>query len=214
MYFHKTNRLVQRFFPAFTWQIPTQEKVVYLTFDDGPVPEVTEYVLDALASYQARATFFCVGENVARYPALFRRVLAGGHRVGNHTYNHLNGWRTPDETYFDNVQRCASAMRAAGYAPNPAARQLFRPPYGRITRDQTRLIQPTHQIVMWDVLTADFDAQLSAEQCYARAIQHTEPGSLVIFHDSYKARRNLEYALPRYLRTLHQRGYTFLSLPA
>ncbi|QHT66484.1 polysaccharide deacetylase family protein [Rhodocytophaga rosea] len=204
MYWHKNNFLVKKLYPSFLWNKPTHTKEIYLTFDDGPIPEVTEWVLEQLAAYQAKATFFCVGDNIRKHPFVFTKVKQGGHSIGNHTYNHLNGWKTPVSDYFTNVQAC---QQVAGIPVH-----LFRPPYGKITRKQAAHIQQTHQIVMWDVLSGDFDQQLPAQVCLRKSIQHTENGSIVVFHDSIKAWKNLKEVLPAYLAHFSALGYTFQSL--
>lgn len=206
MFLHKTNFLLRAAYPTLRWRVPTAERLAYLTFDDGPVPDVTDFVLEQLARYQARSTFFCIGDNVRKHPDVFDRVLAAGHAVGNHTFNHLNGWQTPEATYLRNVQACQAVL--------PTGTRLFRPPYGRITRRQARAILPTHDVVMWDVLTGDFSPDLSPERVLQKTVQHTEPGSIVVFHDSVKAFRSLRYALPRVLDALTDRGYRFATVPS
>jgi peptidoglycan/xylan/chitin deacetylase (PgdA/CDA1 family) len=204
MYWHKNNFLLQWLYPSFIWHKSRSEKYIYLTFDDGPVPDVTEWVLHTLQPYQAKATFFCVGDNIRKYPQVYEKVTQGGHTIGNHTFNHLNGWKTPREEYLDNVARF---RQVAGRDV-----QLFRPPYGKITRQQATGIRPTHQIIMWDVLSGDFDQNLSPADCLKKSIMHTEQGSIIIFHDSLKAWKNLEYVLPRYLEHFHSCGYKFEKL--
>ena len=206
MYFHKTPWPLRLLHPHLLWSQPTREPRIYLTFDDGPVPEVTEWVLETLAAWQAKATFFCVGNNVRKYPALFEEVVAHGHRVGNHTFHHLNGWRTSLPDYLANVERCRQVLEL------PGAKLLFRPPYGRMTRAQARQLRQHYQIVMWDVLTGDFDPNLSPDQCLRNALRHTRGGSIVIFHDSLKARKNLQYTLPRYLEHFSRAGYHFETI--
>lgn len=204
MYWHKNNFLVRTLYPSFTWRIPTGNKEIYLTFDDGPIPDVTEWVLDKLSVYQAKATFFCVGDNIRKHASVFEKVKQGGHAIGNHTYHHLNGWNTPTQAYINNVE---TFQQEAGMAVD-----LFRPPYGKITRKQAAIIRQTHRIIMWDVLSGDFDQHLHPQTCLHKSIQHTESGSIIIFHDSLKAWKNLEYVLPRYLTYFSDRGYTFNRL--
>jgi peptidoglycan/xylan/chitin deacetylase (PgdA/CDA1 family) len=204
MYWHKNNFFLQWLYPSFVWHKSRLEKILYITFDDGPIPEVTEWVLTILQEYEAKATFFCVGENIIKHSQVFQQVKQAGHTIGNHTYNHLNGWKTNREGYLDNVEKF---NEAAG--PDV---QLFRPPYGKITRQQARVVSQTHQIIMWDVLSGDFDQHLSPEECLRKSIVHTEQGSIIIFHDSLKARQNLQYVLPRYLAHFHSLGYRFEKL--
>jgi len=204
-----TPRPVQALLPGFTWRKPQADKTVYLTFDDGPIPEVTEFVLAELQKYQAQATFFCVGDNIQKYPHLAQRAVVVGHQLANHTFNHLRGRKTPATEYLTNVQACATTLQAV---TNIKINNLFRPPYGSLTRTQYKLLKPDFQIIMWDVLTYDFDQQLLPEICLQRALQNTKPGSIVVFHDSLKARRNLEYVLPRYMAHLNKLGFRFKAL--
>lgn len=204
LFLHKSPRLLKQIYADCTWHIPTQEKVVYLTFDDGPIPEITDWVLQQLADYDAKATFFCIGENVVNHPAVFERVLAAGHRIGNHTHNHLNGWKTPNKIYWQNIAECQEVLPPT---------TLFRPPYGRITFAQIKPLLAQYQIVMWDVLTGDFEKYLSPEHCLKKTLKHTRNGSIVVLHDSIKAWRNMSYVLPRLLQDLSERGYRFEVLP-
>jgi peptidoglycan/xylan/chitin deacetylase (PgdA/CDA1 family) len=209
MRFFRIPRLVQQFLPGFTWRKPGPERVIYLTFDDGPIPEITDFVLTTLAAHDARATFFCVGDNVRKHPEIARRVVQAGHRLGNHTFNHLKGWQTSLPDYLHNIALCEAAL-----APflEDGQQKLFRPPYGRMLRDQFRQLRKNYQVVMWEVLTYDFDARLPAEVCLAKAIRHTGPGAIVVFHDSLKASANLRFVLPRYLAHLAGQGYRFETL--
>jgi peptidoglycan/xylan/chitin deacetylase (PgdA/CDA1 family) len=203
MRFAKMPSWVQKLFPHRVWRIPTSEKKLYLTFDDGPVPEVTPFVLETLSAHGAKATFFCVGDNVRKHPDIFRRVLEAGHAVGNHTQHHLNGWETPTGDYLDNVAKCAEQVRS----------RLFRPPYGRLRPQQAALLRAQYDIVMWDVLGMDYDPNISGEQCLQNILRNASPGSIVVLHDSLKAERNLRYALPRALEHFRAEGFVFESLP-
>lgn len=209
MRFFKTSGLVRTIFPEYTWRGPAANQQIYLTFDDGPVPEVTEMVLAQLAQYQAQATFFCVGENIFRYPHLARQVAAGGHRLANHTYNHLRGWDTPTDTYTHNIACCQQQL---DLIQPPTAPKLFRPPHGRLTRAQYQKIKNEYRVIMWDVLTYDFDAALLPEVCLKQALKHTAAGSVVVFHDSVKASRHVQYVLPRFLEYFASQGYRFATL--
>lgn len=202
MYLVKTPQFIQKLFPNFTWRIPTDEKVIHLTFDDGPIPEVTPWVLDQLAQHNAKATFFCVGDNVHKHPDVLEMVRKAGHALGNHTFNHLNGWLTDNVKYFLNVRRCAHALHSS----------LFRPPYGRMKPRQGEFLQRHYRIVMWDVLSGDFDPEISAEQCLDNVLTNAKKGSIVVFHDSLKAWDKLQYVLPRVLAYFSEKGFRFQHL--
>ncbi len=190
-------------YPDFVWKIKTEEPVIYLSFDDGPVPGPTDFVLDTLRQFNAKATFFCVGGNVVKYNSIFKELVAQGHAYGNHTQHHINGWNSATTLYVDNFSKCQEQMPEAS---------LFRPPYGRITRRQASVIKQTHKIVMWDVLSRDYQQSISPEDCLKNTIRASRRGSIVVFHDSYKAETNLRYTLPRYLEHFAGKGYKFLSL--
>lgn len=200
-YFIKTPWMVRRFFSSYTWRIPTTEKAVYLSFDDGPHPVITPWVLDQLKQYQARASFFCVGNNVEQYPQIYQSILEQGHAVGNHTYHHMNGWKVSVSDYLEDIARAATLIKS----------DLFRPPYGRIRSKQAEQIKTViganAQIIMWDVLSADFDRTISKEACLDNVLSHLEAGSIIVFHDSEKAFPHLEYVLPKVLAHLQQEGY-------
>jgi len=205
MYLVKSPLLLKWYYPSLVWNKSRSDKVIYLTFDDGPIPDVTDFVLKTLKSFQAKATFFCIGDNITKYPEIFERVIGDGHRIGNHTYNHLKGWKTTDELYLRNFSKCQELT----------ATDLFRPPYGRIKKSQIKEIRkyyPNMKIIMWDVLSGDFDINLAPHKCFKNVIKHTVNGSVIVFHDSLKAFDRLEYALPRTLQYFHERGYTFETL--
>lgn len=205
---HRTPFLLPWLYPSLTWRM-TAEKRVYLTFDDGPVPGPTEFVLDELAARSIHATFFCIGDNIRKYPDIFQRIIADGHTVGNHTVNHLNGWKTDAEKYLQNVKAFDSIATEAG---QEQPTRLFRPPYGCITPKQiTRLTG--YRIIMWDVLSQDYDSKLSPQQCLRRTRKACRPGSVIVFHDSYKSQRNMEYAMPRLIDLLGEEGYDFGVIP-
>lgn len=207
---YKTPALLRRLLPGYTWLREERGKVLYLTFDDGPIPEVTPWVLEQLAQYRAQATFFAVGDNIVKHQDIAEQILAAGHRLANHTHNHLRGWETALERYLENVQQCQQELERL----NPIAAQpkLFRPPYGRITLKQAAALRPAYELVMWDVLTNDYDRSLSPEKCLREAIRCTQSGSIIVFHDSLKAQRNMQYALPRFLDHFTAQGYTFQTL--
>jgi len=206
-YFVKTPGWLKKIYGGYEWNGDTKEKQVYLTFDDGPHPEATPFVLDTLRDFNAKGTFFCIGKNVADHPEIFERIRQEGHAVGNHTYNHLNGWKTDSKTYLENIKQAAALIPS----------NLFRPPYGRITKFQARHLGvamgvKNPRVIMWDVLSADFDEKISPEQCLQNVILNVKPGSIIIFHDSRKAFSRLEYTLPRTLVYLREQGFKCLSL--
>jgi len=204
MYLIHTPKFIQSLFPNFIWRIPTVEKVLYLTFDDGPIADVTPWVLDQLAVYNAKATFFCVGENVQRHPEIIERMKREGHTTANHTHNHLSGWGSENVPYFHNVRKCAHLVDS----------DLFRPPYGRMKPRQAQFLLRHYRIVMWDVLSADFDINISEEQCLNNVLHNTKEGSIIVMHDSLKARKNMQYTLPRVLDHFSTLGYTFSKIEA
>lgn len=223
MFVHKTNFLMRALYPNFIWRIPTEKKEIFLTFDDGPIPEITEFVLEELDKYKAKATFFCIGGNIEKYPDIFQKVVYQQHTIGNHTFNHVRGWDSEDEYYVDNFRKCEniiveqslkSDVENGGIENRKSKidKRKFRPPFGRIKRSQAKEILKTHEIVMWDVLTGDYDQSLSKESVLSKALQHTEQGSIVLFHDSIKASKNMMYALPKFLEYFSERGYIFKSL--
>jgi peptidoglycan/xylan/chitin deacetylase (PgdA/CDA1 family) len=203
MYLVHTPQYVQALFPGFLWKMEGNKKEIYLTFDDGPIPEVTPWVLETLKAYNAKGTFFCVGDNIRKHPAIYDQVIQEGHTVGNHTLNHLSGWSTENITYFHNIRHCARMVDTG----------LFRPPYGKIKPSQVQFLQRHYRIIMWDVLSGDFDPGILPEACSKNVIQNAGPGSIVVFHDSLKAETNLRYALPKVLEHFTSLGYTFQALP-
>jgi peptidoglycan/xylan/chitin deacetylase (PgdA/CDA1 family) len=208
MYLVKTPWWLRALYPSLTWRIRETGKTIYLTFDDGPHETATPFVLEQLRKYNAKASFFCIGKNVAAHPAIYADILREGHSVGNHTYNHLNGWKTDDAVYLEDIAATSALVHST----------LFRPPYGRIKRSQLKKIQlqtpdSRLQTVMWDVLSGDFDTTLSPEGCLAYVLYHTKPGSIVLFHDSAKAWERMQYALPKMLEHFSKEGYVFRAIP-
>lgn len=206
-YFVKTPWWLKRIYDSYTWSMPSNEKKLYLTFDDGPHPEATPFVLKQLKQHNALATFFCIGKNVVAHPDIYNQIMNEGHVTGNHTYNHLNGWKTSNELYMKDIALASKEINS----------NLFRPPYGRITSFQAKNLKAVMQgkepkVIMWDILSADFDADCSAEQCLANVILPTVPGSIIIFHDSEKAFPKLQYVLPRMLKYFSEKGYLFKSI--
>jgi peptidoglycan-N-acetylglucosamine deacetylase len=192
------------FFSDYVWRMPTKEKIVHLTFDDGPHPTITPWVLDLLKQYDAKASFFCIGDNVLKHGEVYQRLIAEEHAVGNHTFHHLNGWKTKTGDYLQDVAKAAKVINS----------NLFRPPYGKVTAKQARglssaLKSQSARVIMWDVLSADFDTCTSAEQCKKNVLMNVGPGSIVVFHDSEKAFPNLRTALPEVLSHLKKEGYRF-----
>lgn len=215
MYFNNAEWLLSFFYPSLTWSRKETDKIIYLTFDDGPIPELTDFVLEQLKAFNARATFFCVGENIYKHPLIYKRVLQEGHRTANHTYNHLNGWKNNDHDYLNNIFKCDEVMQEVSRELGIVSsldKKLFRPPYGKIKKSQIREVIKEFEVIMWSVLTGDFDQNLSKEDCFRKAVKYTKPGSIVVFHDNLKAERNLKYCLPRYLEYFSLKGYEFRSL--
>ncbi len=194
--------ILTRMFPSLVWKVDETQKTIYLTFDDGPIPETTEWILKTLQQFNAKATFFCVGDNVRKYPELFQQILDEGHLVGNHTYNHLNGWNTSVDEYIENVEKAAKLIKS----------NLFRPPRGMIRIDQAQKLLEKYHIVMWNVLSVDYDKDVSPQQCLKNVTSNAKAGSIVVFHDSLKAQKNMQYALPKTLEHYAEKGYHFAKL--
>ncbi|HKK40257.1 MAG TPA: polysaccharide deacetylase family protein [Cryomorphaceae bacterium] len=202
MYLVKTPEVLKPFAGDLLWNESRDERVVYLTFDDGPTESYTLEIIDILKEFDALATFFCIGGNVVRFPKAYQALLDAGHKTANHTWNHMNGWEFSDFSYFKNVLECESVVDS----------NLFRPPYGRITRSQVQTLKKRYKIVMWDVLAADWRSDVSPEKCLSNVVDNSTSGSIVVFHDSEKAYKNMIYALPRSLKRLQEQGYTFSVL--
>lgn len=209
-YWIKTHWLVTKILSGFIWQFSRAKKIVYLTFDDGPTPEITDWTLAVLKEYNAKATFFCIGENVMQNPELLKKIKNEGHTLGNHTYNHLNGWHTSSEIYLKNVDLCEDTFRKS---IGETREKLFRPPYGKLNVKQTKLLKKRgYKIIMWDILSADFDTEITPEKCASNVLKNIQSGSIIIFHDSLKASKNLKYALPQTLKYLRENNYEMSAI--
>jgi peptidoglycan/xylan/chitin deacetylase (PgdA/CDA1 family) len=198
----KTPRILKTVFPEITWDFQDTEPSLYLTFDDGPTPAITTEVLSILARFNAKATFFCIGRNVERNPDVYQQLLTNGHATGNHTYSHLKGWYTPNREYYNDINLAAQFIQSG----------LYRPAYGMITPMQLRQLGQQYRIVMWNIMSYDFDYSTSPEKCLKNVIRYTSSGSIVVFHDSVKASKKLLFALPRVLEYYADKGFTFKSI--
>lgn len=198
----KTPNIVRWFFYRLKWSFRTNRKVIYLTFDDGPTPVVTDFVIDELNKYSAKATFFCLGRNVEKYPEIYQRLLDNGHKTGNHTYSHLDGWKTSSKNYMADTNLARTFIKS----------RLFRPPYGKLRQTQKLKLLKRYKVIMWDILSHDYDLKTTPEKCLSNVINHISKGSIIVFHDSVKAKPNLYYALPRILKNLTEIGYKFEAI--
>ena len=194
--------ILQMLFPSLIWNLPSKEKVIYITFDDGPHPELTPFILQELDNYNAKATFFLLGKEVDSHPSIYKDILQRNHSVGNHTYSHLNGWATKNSEYFSDIEKCHSIMNS----------KLFRPPFGRIKPSQIRHLKKAFKIVMWDVLSWDFHKNTSAEKCFKIVKEKTKNGSIIVFHENDKAIKNVKYCLPKMLEHFSREGYEFKAI--
>lgn len=205
LYFVKTPSWLQRLFPRRIWEMNPLEKKIYLSFDDGPHPEHTGFVLDELKKYNAFATFFCIGNNVRQYPEMFKRIIEEGHAIGNHTQNHMDGKKASDRDYINDVAEAANYINSC----------LFRPPYGRLSRFREKLLSgmnPPYRIIMWTVLSGDFDPSLSKQSCFENILFKAGSGSIVVFHDSEKAADKMRFALPKMLQSFSAKGFSFAKI--
>jgi peptidoglycan/xylan/chitin deacetylase (PgdA/CDA1 family) len=209
-YWIKTNSIIKKLFSKFVWDIPNTENKIYLTFDDGPTPQITEWVLEQLHQHNAKATFFCIGKNIEAHDSIFTKTINMGHNIGNHTFNHLNGWKTTPEDYYANISLCDNSISNSALEADNKKSKIFRPPYGKITPKQTKeMLKQGYKIIMWDVLSADFDQTISREKCLKNVVSNVKPGSIIVFHDSVKAFKNLEYTLPKVLDYLDENNFIY-----
>jgi len=200
----KTPKFIKFLLPKLIWTLPDNEQSVYLTFDDGPTPEITDWTLDQLKAYNAKATFFCIGKNVVLYPEIYNRIIEEGHTVGNHTQNHLNGWKTKTSVYLEEVANAKNFINS----------RLFRPPYGLIKPQQAKaLIKIGYTIIMWNVLSFDWNKSVAKQQCLDNVLKNTSSGDIVVFHDSVKASKNMMFALPKVLEELSEKNFKFKCIP-
>ena len=207
-YWIKTNSLIKKIFSNLVWDKPNTENKIYLTFDDGPIPEITVWVLEELKKHDAKATFFCIGHNIEKHPEIFEKVINEGHSIGNHTFNHLNGWKTSTEEYLKNTFLCEEQILESKICNLKS--KIFRPPYGKIKPSQSKKLRRLgYKIIMWDVLSADYDTSISPEKCLENVLQNVSSGSIIVFHDSVKAFPNLEYTLPKALKYWTAKGFVF-----
>jgi len=209
----KTPQLISNIFNSYTWHFKRDLKNIYLTFDDGPIPEVTPWVLDMLKKYNAKATFFCIGDNVLKHPDIFKSIISDNHQIGNHTFNHLKGFSTKTHFYIQNTEKAHALFTKTNKSFSAQKALLFRPPYGKIKPNQIKQLKNKgYKIVFWDVLSRDFDSKLSPYKCLDNVIKYTQNGSIIVFHDSLKAFKNLQYTLPKVLAYYSEKGYSFKAI--
>lgn len=196
----KTPYLVQKLFSGMVWQMPVgSEKSIYLTFDDGPAKGITDWVLDELNKFGAKASFFCIGRHALNFRDTVHRIISEGHALGNHTFDHLNGWKTSTPKYLANVEQCGEVVPSS----------LFRPPYGKLRIGQYFEIRKKYKVVMWDVVSGDFDRKVTKEKCLDNVLENIKPGSIVLMHDKDRTTEKLQYTLPRLLSHFSEKGYRF-----
>ncbi len=196
-------KTLRALYPQCFWNLPNPENKIYLTFDDGPTPELLPFILETLDKYNVQATFFCVGENICKHPELFAQLLEK-HVVGNHTYNHMSGWKNPNYTYYKSIKKFEAIYQTP----------LFRPPYGRISRTQAKHISKQYKIIMWDVLSYDYRKTITPKKCLKNVVNNVKSGSVIVFHDNKKAKKNVTYALPLAIEQLLQKGFIFDTISA
>ncbi len=209
----KTPLLAKKIFSNYIWEMPSKRKTLYLTFDDGPTPEITNWTLDILDKYNAKATFFCIGKNISQHPEIFNNIQDKGHKIGNHTNNHIKGWRTSTKNYLENIKEAQKVIDLQQNKTDSESQILFRPPYGQIRPKQGKaLAELGYKVIMWNVLAFDWDKDVSKEKCLENVISNAKEGSVIVFHDSVKAEKNMRYALPKVLEHFSKKGYTFNSI--
>ena len=204
LYLHRIPQFFHWIYPNIIWRIPSSSKTIYLTFDDGPSPYITHFVLKELSKHQAKATFFCLGKNIEQHPETFKNIVEQNHTIGNHSYSHLNGWTSDKQTYSEDINKCEKLISPS--------KKLFRPPYGRIKKNQINLLKSDYKIILWNYMVGDFDKRLSKEKCWERAKSNIKNGDIVVFHDNEKSFETLQYVLPRVLNHFTDKGYIFKSL--
>ena len=216
LYLTKTPRILQKIFKKYTWCFFSDKKEIYLTFDDGPTPEITNWTLDLLKKYNAKATFFCIGKNIVNHPEIYQQILDENHTIGNHTQNHFNGWKHSTEEYVDNIISCEniiSSVEEKSANSKTLNSKLFRPPYGKIKKSQAKeILKKGYKIIFWDVLSADFDTTISNQKCLENVLKNTTNGSVVVFHDSVKAAKKLKFVLPKVLDYYSKKGFLFKAI--
>ena len=206
MILYRTPFFLPLIYPSLVWRMPAEKKTLYLTFDDGPINGPTDFVLEELNKASAQATFFCIGDNIRKFPDVLKKIYVHGHSIGNHTFHHLNGWKTKTTEYLADIKLFVDQL-----PEDSPSTSLFRPPYGRITPSQIKALYQ-YKIIMWDVLTMDYNKDISPESCLQNTIKAIRPGSIIVFHDSFKAEKNMRFALPRVLSHFGEKGYSFRSL--
>ena len=215
MHFFSVPSTIQWLIPSCTWRKVGQEKVIYLTFDDGPHPEITAWVIDELKKHQIKATFFCVGDNLKKHPETAKQLLTEGHQIGNHTMHHIKGWKHKNVDYLKDIEDCDTEIRKIHEQMNDEKAQprLFRPPYGQIKPSQIGLLREKgYEIIQWSDLSCDYDKHLNCEKSLLALVKNAKPGSIVVFHDSEKAENQLKQILPSYLEAMLAEGFTFETL--
>jgi peptidoglycan/xylan/chitin deacetylase (PgdA/CDA1 family) len=208
LYTHRIPNFVKWHYAEFYWQQPTEEKVLYLTFDDGPTPDATEFVLEELSKWEAKSTFFCLGKNIAKDKSILSKIEDQGHTIGNHSFSHLSGWESDIDTYLTDIKKCDDLLNKT-LTKNS---DLFRPPFGRINKNQISELNKKYRIILWDYLIGDFDSSLSKYRCFERAKKNIKNGDVIVLHDNFKSFETLQYVLPRLLAHFSNVGYRFDAL--